>query len=163
MENTQQCLTTNNRPRGGVCEDIYTTDILCLKKINNVFLIINLNFKAMRKSTLLKMAFASAAMFVFVGASAQTNTGQWGTTATVGKYTQSAAAPITDYNLVNYTQMYITTGKTMPFFVGHRLLITPTGIQVLPLLLIQTSLHRLNWRTTFYLLLHGRLVLTMQV
>jgi len=72
MENTQQCLTTNNRPRGGVCEDIYTTDILCLKKINNVFLIINLNFKAMRKSTLLKVAGTFAAVMFSFGVMAQT-------------------------------------------------------------------------------------------
>lgn len=71
----------------------------------------------MRKSTLLKIATTLTAMFLISGVFAQTNTGQWGTTATVGKYSQSATAPILLPASVNYTANYITTGKTMPFFV----------------------------------------------
>lgn len=69
----------------------------------------------MRKSTLLKIATTLTAMFLISGVFAQ-NDGDWAGNATLGKYQQSAAAPIAAPAGVPYTD-FVTVGKPMPFFV----------------------------------------------
>lgn len=58
----------------------------------------------MKKSTLLNLALSLVAIFIFAGAKAQTNTGQWAANGTINEYTNAAG------NKVTY-------GKAMPFWV----------------------------------------------
>jgi len=67
------------------------------------------------KNLTLKIALVAVATILGLNGFAQ-NTGQWNTTPTVGKYTQSAASPILLPASVTYTDL-ITVGKKMPFFV----------------------------------------------
>jgi len=58
----------------------------------------------MKKSTLLNLALSLVAIFIFAGAQAQTNTGQWAANGTINEYTNAAGNTV-------------TFGKAMPFWV----------------------------------------------